>query len=117
MLADKHIIRIDLDLNLERDCLRRRYQRRLKKGQAKGTGLLFRMEMSGFVRIPGNIPIISDIETVWSILALKVAEKPDIGLDLISHNQSTEKGRKMRKCIVDKVRPVDRKLVSNYSNN
>ena len=68
----------------------------------------FRMEMSGFARIPGSLPIISDIGTVWPIIASKVAEELNLSLNFISHNQSTEAGQKMREWIVDNVHPLDR---------
>nr|MBF0223067.1 hypothetical protein [Desulfobulbaceae bacterium] len=116
-LADKQLIRIDLDPNLEVAWLQERSKNEIteavKKGlpKAKVTGLPFRMEMSGFARIPGSLPIVYDIGTIWPILALLVADELNISLDFISYNQALEEGRKMREWIVETIRPVDMALI------
>ncbi|HHU92111.1 MAG TPA: hypothetical protein GXZ20_03090 [Halanaerobiaceae bacterium] len=114
-LADKTIIRIDLDPNLELAWKKQRESNIVQEAIAKGlpktklTGVPFRMEMSGFSRLPGSIPIIDDIGKVWPIIALKVSERLGISLDFISYPQATEEGQKMREWIVKNVRPVNRK--------
>jgi len=114
-LADKTIIRIDLDPNLELAWKKQRENNVVQEAIAKGlpktklTGVPFRMEMSGFSRLPGSIPIIDDIGKVWPIIALKVSERLGISLDFISYPQATEEGQKMREWIVKNVRPVNRK--------
>lgn len=114
-LANKTIIRIDLDPNLELAWKKQRESNIVQEAIAKGlpktklTGVPFRMEMSGFARLPGSIPIIEDIGKIWPIIALKVAERLGINLDFISYPQGTEEGQKMREWIVENVRPVNRK--------
>lgn len=114
-LADKTIIRIDLDPNLELAWKKQRESNIVQEAIARGlpktklTGVPFRMEMSGFSRLPGSIPIIDDIGKVWPIIALKVSERLGISLDFISYPQATEEGQKMREWIVKNVRPVNRK--------
>lgn len=114
-LADKTIIRIDLDPNLELAWKKQRENNVVQEAIARGlpktklTGVPFRMEMSGFSRLPGSIPIIEDIGKIWPIIALKVAERLGISLDFISYPQGTEEGQKMREWIVENVRPVNRK--------
>jgi len=118
-LKDKSLIRIDLDPNLARAWKQQRESNAVQEAIAKGlhktkvTGVAFRMEMSGFSRLPGSIPIIEDIGKIWPIIAYKVAEKLDIELDFISYPQSTEDGQKMRDWIVDKVKPVDKEKMFN----
>lgn len=113
-LAGKTIIRIDLDPNLELAWRKQRESNIVQEAIAKGlpktklTGVPFRMEMSGFARLPGSIPIIEDIGKIWPIIALKVAERLGINLDFISYPQGTEEGQKMREWIVENVRPVNR---------
>ena len=114
-LADKTIIRIDLDPNLELAWRKQRESNIVQEAIAKGlpktklTGVPFRMEMSGFARLPGSIPIIEDIGKIWPVIALKVAERLGISLDFISYPQGTEEVQKMREWIVKNVRPVNRK--------
>lgn len=120
-LANKNIIRIDLDPNLENAWLQERQNKEIteavKKGlpKAKVTGLPFRMEMSGFARIPGSVPIIGDIGNVWPVLAMHVSYALDVNLDFMSYNQSLEEGQKMRDWIVDNIRPVDRDKVFKHA--
>jgi hypothetical protein len=120
-LANKKLIRIDLDPNLENAWLRERKNKEITKAVKKGfpkakvTGLPFRMEMSGFSRIPGSLPIICDIGTVWPVLATLVAEEMNIPLDFMSYNQSLKEGQKMREWIVENIHPVDRDKVFKNS--
>ena len=112
-LRDKKIIRMDLDPNLEAIWQRERHSGEITNTVIKGlpktkvTGLPFRMEMSGFSRLPGSLPIIGDIGNIWPILMTMVAETLAINLDFMSYNQSTPEGLAMRQWIVDTVQPVD----------
>ena len=113
-LRDKSLIRLDLDPNLEKVCQMERssasVQQAIDRGLPK-TKLLevpFRMEMSGFARLPGSIPLVGDIGVLWPILASEVAERLDRKLQFISYPQQTEPGQAMREWIVDTVQPVNR---------
>ena len=113
-LAGKTLIRIDLDPNLELAWRKQRESNIVQEAIAKGlpktkvTGVPFRMEMSGFSRLPGSIPIIADIGIIWPIIAHKSAERLGIELNFISYPQSTDQGKEMRDWIVENVKPVDR---------
>jgi hypothetical protein len=115
-LAGKKIIRIDLDANLEKAWERERrtgsVALAVQKGlpKTKSIGLPFRMEMSGFARIPGSLPIIADIGEIWPVLTSHVAEALGINLDFMSYPQHLPEGRKIREWIVKKVQPVDRNI-------
>jgi hypothetical protein len=76
--------------------------------KTKLMGIPFRMEMSGFARIPGSLPVIGDIGEVWPVLATKVADELGIKLDFMSYKQSLAAGVKVREWIVKNVKPVDR---------
>lgn len=112
-LRDKKIIRMDLDPNLEAIWQKERTSGEITNTVIKGlpktkvTGLPFRMEMSGFSRLPGSLPIIGDIGNIWPILMTMVAETLAIELDFMSYNQSTPEGLAMRQWIVDTVQPVN----------
>ena len=81
--ATRHVVRIDLDPNLERawaDAARpgRRRPRPLTRGTPKATGLKmpFRMEMSGFARLPGALPLTGDLGVIWPLLASRAMPRP-----------------------------------------
>jgi hypothetical protein len=113
-LAHKKIIRIDLDSNLESAWNREQRSHSVSdavdqgRPKTKFTKIPFRMEMSGFARIPGSLPIIGDIGEIWPILAARVSETLGIELNIMSHKQSTPMGEKFREWIVKKVHPIDR---------
>lgn len=113
-LAGKTVIRIDLDSNLERAWLQERASRTVSaavhKGlpKSKSIGMPFRMEMSGFARLPGSLPIVTDIGEAWPVLAVKVADALDIKLDFVCCSQSLPEGAAMREWIVEHVRPFNR---------
>ncbi|MFO8088690.1 MAG: hypothetical protein R6U13_02545 [Desulfatiglandaceae bacterium] len=113
-LKKKTLIRIDLDPNLENAWLRERdsgiVSGSVDKGlpKTKVMGVPFRMEMSGFARLPGSLPIVGDIGEIWPILAIKVADKLGVKLDFMSYKQSLPAGVDMREWIVKRVEPVDR---------
>ena len=105
-LNGKSLIRIDLDSNLEKVCDIEQgsssVQASIDKGlpKTKTFEIPFRMEMSGFARLPGSIPIIGDIGVIWPILAYEVAERLSLELEFISYPQQTEAGQSMRESIV-----------------
>jgi hypothetical protein len=111
-LADKTIVRIDLDSNLEKAWMRERDSSMVSDAVQKGlpkTKFLripFRMEMSGFARIPGSLPIVGDIGEIWPVLATQVSDALGVKLDFMSYKQSIPAGEKMREWIVKKVKPV-----------
>jgi len=113
-LARKKLIRIDLDPNLDKAWTRERQSHAVSDAVDKGlpktkfTKIPFRMEMSGFARIPGSLPIVGDIGEIWPIMAARVARDLGITLDVMSYKQSLPAGEKFREWIVRKVTPVDR---------
>jgi hypothetical protein len=113
-LAEKTLIRIDLDPNLEFAWEQERKSGLVAEAIDKGlpktklTKMPFRMEMSGFARLPKSIPIVGDIGEIWPIIAYRVATKLDIKLNFISYKQSLPEGQAMREWIVENVKPVDR---------
>ena len=116
-LEGKTLVRIDLDPALEKvwDVERdgRAVQAAIDKGLPK-TKLFevpFRMEMSGFARLEGSLPVVGDIGVIWPILALRVAERLGISLEFLSHPQHTPPGQAMREWIVESIEPVTRQRV------
>lgn len=113
-LAGKKLLRIDLDPNLEKAWQQQRESNLVQEAIAKGlpktklTGVPFRMEMSGFARLPGSLPIIADIGIIWPILAWQVSQRLGIQLDFMSYPQSTAAGQEMREWIVREVKFADR---------
>jgi len=113
-LAEKKIIRIDLDPNLEKAWARERASKTVSDAVHKGlpkTKLMripFRMEMSGFARIPGSLPILGDIGEIWPLLASKVADALHVDLDFMSYKQSLPAGGEVREWISRNVQPVNR---------
>ncbi len=116
-LAEKKIVRIDLDPNLEKAWIEERKSRKVSDAVHKGlpkTKLMripFRMEMSGFARIPGSLPIVGDIGEIWPILATRVADALDLELEFMSYKQSQPAGQKVREWIAKNVQPVSRERV------
>ncbi len=114
-LDGKRLVRIDLDPALEKVWQAERGGGEVQQAIAKGlpkTKLFkvpFRMEMSGFARHDGSIPIVGDIGVVWPILAKRVAERLGIELEFISHPQDTEQGRQMREWIAGEIKALDRR--------
>jgi hypothetical protein len=116
-LADKKLIRIDLDPNLERAWTKERKSRMISEAVHKGLpktkymGIPFRMEMSGFGRIPGSLPVVGDIGEIWPLLATTVADALGVNLDFMSYKQSLPAGEEVREWIVENVTPVNRARV------
>jgi hypothetical protein len=69
------------------------------------------MEMSGFARIPGSLPIVGDIGEIWPILATRIADALDLKLDFMSYKQSQPAGQKVREWIARNVAPLNKELV------
>jgi hypothetical protein len=113
-LKDKTLIRIDLDPNLERAWERERQgsevQNAINRGlpKTKVTGIPFRMEMSGFARLEGSIPITADIGVAWPLLVCALEDRLGIRLDFVSAPQESEEGKQMREWIADEVPFIDR---------
>ncbi len=108
-LEGKTLVRFDLDANLQTVCEIERgsatVQEAINQGLPK-TKLLnipFRMEMSGFARLPGSIPVIGDIGVLWPILALEVSSRLKLDLEFLSYPQQSPLGQAMREAIVHSV--------------
>lgn len=116
-LMGKTLVRIDLDPNLQKvwDLERSsgEVQRSIDMGLPKTKTLKvpFRMEMSGFARLEGSIPVVGDIGAIWPVTAYRVSRALGVDLDFISYPQETTRGQAMREWIVEKVRIFDRKLM------
>ena len=116
-LADKKIVRIDLDKNLEKAWIQERKSKMVTDAihrglpKTKRMRIPFRMEMSGFARIPGSLPIVGDIGEVWPILATMVADALDVQLEFMSYKQVLPEGEKVREWIVKHVDPLNRELM------
>jgi hypothetical protein len=113
-LEGKTLVRIDLDPALKQAWLMERegqtIQAAIDKGlpKTKLTGLPFRMEMSGFARLEGSVPIVGDIGVIWPVLAWRVASELGVVLDFISYPQQTPEGQAMREWIVTQIKPLNR---------
>ena len=113
-LRGKTLVRIDLDPNLEKAWRQERQSSQVQQAVDRGlpktklTGIPFRMEMSGFARLEGSLPITADIGIAWPVLAAKVAGELGIELDFLSAPQETCEGKEMRAWISENVQPVDR---------
>ena len=79
--------------------------------KTKLTGMPFRMEMSGFARLHGSIPITGDIGVVWPVVADEVAEALGIELEFNSAPQECPDGQRMREWIANEIRFVDREAM------
>ena len=113
-LLGKKLIRIDLDTNLELAWRKERESSKVQEAVAKGLpktklmGIPFRMEMSGFARLPGSLPVVGDIGKIWPIIGSRSAERLGVKLDFMSYPQETGAGQKMREWIVENVKILDR---------
>jgi hypothetical protein len=113
-LQGKTLVRFDLDPNLQTVCEIQRgsstVQEAINQGlpKTKLMNVPFRMEMSGFARLPGSIPVIGDIGILWPILALEVATRLNLDLQFISYPQQSEHGQSMRESIVEHVEFLSR---------
>lgn len=116
-LQDKTLVRIDLDQNLESVWQMERSDSKIQEAinqglpKTKCTGVPFRMEMSGFARLEGSIPLIADLGVVWPLLAERVTRELGLPLQFRSYPQHTEEGRLMRDWIVENIKPVQKSLL------
>ncbi len=117
-LEGKTIIRIDLDPALDKAWQIEReggsVQKAIADGQPKTKmfKIPFRMEMSGFARLPNSLPVIGDLGLIWPAITRRLARKLDLQLGFISYPQQTEAGKAMREEIVNQVHPIDLKLAT-----
>ena len=114
-LKDKVLIRIDLDPSLKKAW---EFEKQSSKVQAaideglpktKLMSIPFRMEMSGFARLEKSIPVVADLGVAWPIIALRLEQELGVSLDFISYPQQSPEGQKMRKWIVENIRPIVKK--------
>lgn len=121
-LRDKTVLRIDLDPSLKKA-----WRLERKKGavagaidlglpKAAGFKLPFRMEMSGFARLPGSLPLIGDLGVIWPIMASRAARALGVKLGFLCYKQGTPEGDEIRNFLVDNITPLDRSLVVQKLN-
>jgi hypothetical protein len=86
-------------------------QEAIDKGlpKTKRTGMPFRMEMSGFARLEGSIPVTGDIGAIWPLMVCAVEEELGMRLDFVCAPQETDDGKRMRDWIVEEVAYIDRR--------
>lgn len=113
-LEGKTLVRMDLDPALETVYQAEQGSSAVQQAIADGLPktktfkVPFRMEMSGFARHEGSIPIIGDIGQIWPVLALRLAKRLDLQLDFLSYPQQTPQGQAMREDIVSNIKPISR---------
>lgn len=113
-LANKTLIRIDLDPALEQVWQIERAGGEVSRTIADGLPktktfkVPFRMEMSGFARHEGSLPLIGDLGSIWPLLAWKCATALGTELQFLSYPQQSEAGKAMREEIVCSVKPLNR---------
>jgi hypothetical protein len=113
-LAGKRLIRIDLDPALETVWDLERGGAAVTQAIAEGLPktkvfkVPFRMEMSGFARHEGSLPLIGDLGGIWPLLAWKCGAALGVDLEFLSYPQQSEPGKAMRDQIVREVKPLDR---------
>ncbi len=113
-LEGKSLIRIDLDPALGKVCLAEQagsaVQQAITDGLPKTKVFVvpFRMEMSGFARHEGSVPITGDIGVIWPLMGSRVAAELGLELEFISYPQHTDAGKLMRDSIVRDIRSIDR---------
>ena len=76
--------------------------------KTKAMRIPVRMEMSGFARLPGSLPIVGDIGEIWPVLATRLADHLGVRLDFMCYKQSSGPGQKIREWIVKHVRSLNR---------
>ena len=113
-LEGKTLIRIDLDPALQQVWEIERSGGAVTQAIADGLPktkmfkVPFRMEMSGFARHEGSLPLIGDLGCIWPLLAWKCSEALGVELQFLSYPQQSETGKAMRDEIVRNVKPVNR---------
>lgn len=118
-LAGKTLIRIDLDPALQQVWEIERGGGAVTQAIAEGLPktkmfkVPFRMEMSGFARHEGSLPLIGDLGVLWPLLAWKLAAALGLELQFLSYPQQSEPGQAMREDIVTQVQPISRDRILN----
>ncbi len=113
-LAGKTLVRIDLDPNLERVWKIERegasVQGAVDQGlpKTKTFKVPFRMEMSGFARLEGSLPLVGDLGILWPVIALGICRRLGLKPEFLSYPQESEPGKRMRRWIVEEVGILDR---------
>ncbi len=116
-LEGKTLVRIDLDPNLARVWEIERsggeVQASIDRGlpKTKTFKVPFRMEMSGFARLEGSIPIVGDLGVIWPVLAWRAARELEVELGFLSYPQESERGKRMREWIVQEVKVLDSEVM------
>jgi hypothetical protein len=114
-LEGKTLVRMDLDPALETVYQAEQGNSAVQQAIADGLPktktfkVPFRMEMSGFARHEGSIPITGDIGLIWPVLALRLAKRMKLDLGFLSYPQQTPQGQAMREDIVANINPISRK--------
>jgi len=114
-LEGKTLVRMDLDPALETVYQAEQGNSAVQQAIADGLPktktfkVPFRMEMSGFARHEGSIPITGDIGLIWPVLALRLAKRLNLDLNFLSYPQQTPQGQAMREDIVTNIKPISRK--------
>lgn len=122
-LEGKNLIRIDLDPALQRvweiEQTKGAVQDAIADGlpKTKTFKVPFRMEMSGFARHEGSIPLIADLGAVWPLIAHKTAQRLGVTLEFMSYPQQTPQGQAMREWIVNTIRPMKRTIMLDAVRN
>lgn len=112
-LRDKALLRIDLDPAIRRVWDKERQGREVARSIDQGLpkachlNLPFRMEMSGFARLPGSQPLTGDLGVLWPLLAARVAKSLGVKPAFVCYKQGSALGESLRQFIVSQVRPVD----------
>jgi len=112
-LQGKHLVRIDLDPQLKMAWEMERKKKTVAKAielgrpKAAGMNLAFRMEMSGFARLPGSLPVLGDLGVVWPVLTAKACRLAGVKPGFMCYKQGTSLGEAMRSYIVEQVQPMD----------
>jgi hypothetical protein len=112
-LENKAVVRIDLDpalklaWRMQRDSQTVAQAIHQGKPKAIGTGLAFRMEMSGFARLPGSLPITADLGAVWPNLSARLCKALGVKPGFLCYKQGTPPGEAVRDYIVEHVLPMD----------
>ena len=116
-LVGKTLIRIDLDPALQQVWEIERGGGSVTQAIADGLPktkmfkVPFRMEMSGFARHEGSLPLIGDLGSIWPLLAWKCSAALGVELQFLSYPQQSEPGRAMRDEIVREVKPLNRERI------
>ncbi len=112
-LRDKALLRIDLDPAIRRVWDKERQGQEVARSIDQGLpkachlNLPFRMEMSGFARLPGSQPLTGDLGVLWPLLAARVAKSLGVKPAFVCYKQGSALGESLRQFIVSQVRPVD----------